>query len=51
MSGAEPWSENMRREIESKLGIKAFDIYGLSEVMGPGASYECEVSQTWCAYQ
>lgn len=42
MFGAEPWSENMRREIESKLGIKAFDIYGLSEVMGPGVSYECE---------
>lgn len=40
--GAEPWSENMRREIEQKLGIKAYDIYGLSEVMGPGVSYECE---------
>ena len=42
MFGAEPWSENMRREIESKLGIKAYDIYGLSEVMGPGVAHECE---------
>jgi len=40
--GAEPWSDNMRREIEKKLGIQAFDIYGLSEVMGPGVSYECK---------
>ena len=40
--GAEPWTENMRREIESKLGIKAYDIYGLSEVMGPGVAHECE---------
>jgi phenylacetate-CoA ligase len=40
--GAEPWTENMRKEIESKLGIKAIDIYGLSEVMGPGVSCECE---------
>lgn len=40
--GAEPWSENMRKEIEKRLGIKAFDIYGLSEVMGPGVSFECE---------
>ena len=39
--GAEPWSENMRREIESKLKIKAIDIYGLSEVIGPGVSCEC----------
>lgn len=39
--GAEPWSEEMRKEIESKLGIKAYDIYGLSEVMGPGVSFEC----------
>jgi len=39
--GAEPWTENMRREIESLLGIKAYDIYGLSEVMGPGVSFEC----------
>ena len=40
--GAEPWTENMRREIESKLGIKAIDIYGLSEIIGPGVSCECE---------
>lgn len=40
--GAEPWSENMRREIESKLGLKAYDIYGLSEIMGPGVACECE---------
>ena len=39
--GAEPWSESMRREIEDKLGIKAYDIYGLSEVMGPGVAAEC----------
>ncbi len=41
--GAEPWTENMRREIEEKLSIKAYDIYGLSEIMGPGVSHECEV--------
>ncbi len=40
--GAEPWTENMRREIEAKLGINAYNIYGLSEIMGPGVSYECE---------
>ena len=40
--GAEPWSESMRREIEEKLGIKAYDIYGLSEILGPGVSSECE---------
>ncbi len=39
--GAEPWSENMRREIEARLGIDAFDIYGLSEIIGPGVSCEC----------
>ena len=39
--GAEPWSENMRLQIEDKLGLKAYDIYGLSEVMGPGVSGEC----------
>jgi phenylacetate-CoA ligase len=39
--GAEPWSEPMRREIESRLGISAYDIYGLSEVIGPGVSSEC----------
>ncbi len=40
--GAEPWTENMRKEIENKLGLKAIDIYGLSEIMGPGVSCECE---------
>ncbi len=40
--GAEPWTENMRREIEDRLSIKAIDIYGLSEVIGPGVSSECE---------
>ncbi|HEX6266355.1 MAG TPA: phenylacetate--CoA ligase, partial [Burkholderiales bacterium] len=40
--GAEPWSEAMRREIEARLGIKALDIYGLSEIMGPGVAVECE---------
>jgi len=41
--GAEPWTENMRREIEDKLRIKAIDIYGLSEVIGPGVASECLV--------
>ncbi|MDO8685428.1 MAG: phenylacetate--CoA ligase [Clostridiales bacterium] len=40
--GAEPWTENMRTEIEQRLGILAIDIYGLSEVIGPGVSSECE---------
>jgi phenylacetate-CoA ligase len=40
--GAEPWSEAMRKDIETKLGIKAIDIYGLSEIVGPGVSCECE---------
>ena len=40
--GAEPWTETMRREIEQKLEIKAIDIYGLSEIIGPGVSFECE---------
>lgn len=40
--GAEPWTEDMRHTIENLLGIKAYDIYGLSEIMGPGVSYECE---------
>ncbi|HWR61377.1 MAG TPA: phenylacetate--CoA ligase, partial [Clostridia bacterium] len=39
--GAEPWSNNMRKEIEERLGIMAIDIYGLSEIMGPGVSIEC----------
>ena len=40
--GAEPWTEEMRRDIEAKLGIKAYDIYGLTEISGPGVSFECE---------
>lgn len=40
--GAEPWTENMRREIEDRLGIKGYNLYGLSEIMGPGVSYECQ---------
>ena len=40
--GAEPWTEDMRHAIEEGLGIKAYDIYGLSEIQGPGVSYECE---------
>ncbi len=39
--GAEPWSESMRREIENKLEIDAYDIYGLSEIIGPGVAIEC----------
>ena len=40
--GAEPWTENMRQEIESRLGLKGYNLYGLSEIMGPCVSYECE---------
>jgi len=40
--GAEPWSEQMRNDIESRLGISAINIYGLTEVIGPGVSVECE---------
>ena len=40
--GAEPWTEEMRREIEQSLGIKAYDIYGLTETSGPGVAFECE---------
>ncbi|WCN38415.1 phenylacetate--CoA ligase family protein [Aneurinibacillus uraniidurans] len=43
--GAEPWSEEMRVQLEEELGIKAVDIYGLSEVMGPGVSIECHEAQ------
>ena len=43
--GAEPWSEKMRQEIESKLNIKAIDIYGLSEILGPGVGIECIEAQ------
>lgn len=40
--GAEPWTENMRKEVEAKMGVDAYNIYGLSEIMGPGVSHECE---------
>ena len=40
--GAEPWTDEMRAEIEKLLGIKAYDIYGLSEIAGPGVAYNCE---------
>ena len=43
--GAEPWSEQMREEIEKKLNLKAMDIYGLSEIIGPGVSVECIEAQ------
>ncbi|HPY83407.1 MAG TPA: phenylacetate--CoA ligase [Ruminococcus flavefaciens] len=39
--GAEPWTEEMRRSIENSLGIKAYDIYGLTEISGPGVAFEC----------
>lgn len=40
--GAEPWTEEMRKDIEDKLGLKAYDIYGLTEVIGPGVAFECD---------
>ena len=44
--GAEPWSEALRHELQQRLGIKAVDIYGLSEIMGPGVACECHVMQS-----
>lgn len=44
--GAEPWSEALRHELQERLGIKAIDIYGLSEIMGPGVACECHVMQS-----
>ncbi len=43
--GAEPWTEEMRAQIEETLGIKAHDVYGLTEIMGPGVSYECHMQK------
>ncbi|MDR0612271.1 MAG: phenylacetate--CoA ligase [Dysgonamonadaceae bacterium] len=40
--GAEPWTEGMRKELQEKLGIKAYDLYGLTEIIGPGVGHECE---------
>lgn len=42
MCGAEPWSDAMRRELQVRLGVRAYDNYGLSEIMGPGVAVECE---------
>lgn len=39
--GAEPWTEDMRKQIEESLGLKAYDVYGLTEIMGPGVAFEC----------
>ncbi|MCW5702937.1 MAG: phenylacetate--CoA ligase [Bradyrhizobium sp.] len=44
--GAEPWSEALRKDLQERLGIKAVDIYGLSEIMGPGVACECHVAQS-----
>ncbi|MGB4661461.1 MAG: phenylacetate--CoA ligase, partial [Mobilitalea sp.] len=49
--GAEPWTDNMRREIEQKLHIKAFDIYGLSEILGPGVAADCEYHKGLHVYE
>lgn len=49
--GAEPWSENMRYEIESKLHLKAIDIYGLTEIVGPGVASECEYQDMLHIYE
>ncbi|TDI56791.1 MAG: phenylacetate--CoA ligase [Alphaproteobacteria bacterium] len=43
--GAEPWSEAMRQELQNTLGLKAIDVYGLSEILGPGVACECDVAQ------
>jgi phenylacetate-CoA ligase len=44
--GAEPWSNAMRRDLEQRFGIKAVDVYGLSEILGPGVACECHVEQS-----
>lgn len=49
--GAEPWTENMRLQIEDRLHIKAFDIYGLSEIMGPGVACDCEYHKGLHVYE
>ncbi len=45
--GAEPWSDEMRDEIETRMGIKAHNIYGLTEMMGPGISFSCDSHDSW----
>jgi phenylacetate-CoA ligase len=49
--GAEPWTENMRREIEAKLNLKAYDIYGLSEILGPGVAADCDAHNGLHVYE
>lgn len=49
--GAEPWTENMRKQIEDKLHINAFDIYGLSEILGPGVAADCQYHQGLHVYE
>ena len=49
--GAEPWSEGMRKELEDRLGLRAHDVYGLSEVMGPGVAIECEAQDGLHAWE
>jgi phenylacetate-CoA ligase len=49
--GAEPWSEALRREIEARMGLKAVDVYGLSEIMGPGVAVECEAQDGLHAWE
>ncbi len=49
--GAEPWTENMRKQIEEKLKINAYDIYGLSEILGPGVAADCEYHQGLHVYE
>lgn len=49
--GAEPWTENMRREIEDRLHLKAYDIYGLSEILGPGVAADCEYHKGLHVYE
>jgi phenylacetate-CoA ligase len=44
--GAEPWSESMRRVLDEQLGIKAVDLYGLSEILGPGVASECHLARS-----
>jgi len=46
MFGAEPWSDAMRHDLQDKLGLKAIDMYGLSEIMGPGVACECHTAQS-----
>ena len=48
--GAEPWTESMRKEIEERLGLKGYNIYGLSEIMGPWCFLRMS-GATWFAYQ